>query len=244
LTDVYPDGKSIICNDGIRRMRYRESYVSTELVQRGAIYRLAIDLNAMGMVFNRGHRLRVAISSSNAPRFLPNSNTGAAPRLNDPVKIVAQNTVYFDTARPSHIVLPLVGPDRDADGVYDYFDPAPDNAAAPGAMPDEVTYVHSADTNADRRLNLSEILRVVQLFNFGMYHCDAMASDGFAPGIGAQNCRAHDSDYNPQDFQITLNELLHAVQLFNSKGFAAVPEFTPPFVPADSQYALLSPTEL
>ena len=48
---------------------------------------------------------------------------------------------------------------------------------------------HSADTNQDWKFNLSELLRVVQLFNYrsgtvrtGEYHLDAAGEDGFNPG--------------------------------------------------------------
>ena len=76
LTDVYPDGRSMLIADGIIRARYRNSLSRPELMTPGTIYRLEIDLWATSIVFNTGHRIRLAISSSNYPRFDVNPNTG------------------------------------------------------------------------------------------------------------------------------------------------------------------------
>ncbi|MBI1320985.1 MAG: CHRD domain-containing protein [Candidatus Hydrogenedens sp.] len=83
-----------------------------------------------------------------------------------------------------------------------------------------LTFPHSADENGDFELNLSELLRVIQFYNFGGYHCDEGNSDGFAPGedILARNCQPHSSDYNVQDWKITLSEILRLIQLFNTGG--------------------------
>ncbi len=106
LTDVYPDGRSMLVLDGILRARYRNGFEKGELMRPGEVYRFEIDLWSTSLVFNRGHRIRVALSSSNAPRFEPNPNTGDHSGHNDKTAI-ATNTVYFDAARPSHILLPI-----------------------------------------------------------------------------------------------------------------------------------------
>ena len=71
-----------------------------------SVYECEIDLWSTAIIFNRGHRIRVAISSSNAPRFDPNPNTGRPLRA-DSVTIVATNTIHLDANYPSHIVLPV-----------------------------------------------------------------------------------------------------------------------------------------
>ncbi len=78
---------------------------------------------------------------------------------------------------------------------------------------------HNADQNGDGQINLSELLRVIQFFNFGEYHCDAGSEDGYAPGPGDHSCNPHASDYNPQDWVISLSELLRLIQFFNSGGY-------------------------
>jgi predicted acyl esterase len=61
------------------------------------------------LTFEKGHRIAVHVTSSNAPRFEVNPNTGentygkAKPRA-------AINTIYIDASRPSAVVLPLVYP--------------------------------------------------------------------------------------------------------------------------------------
>ncbi len=79
----------------------------------------------------------------------------------------------------------------------------------------------SADENHDNRINLSELLRVIQFFNSDGYHCQAGSEDGYAPGPGDHGCAPHSSDYNPQDWRVDLSELLRLIQFFNSDGYHA-----------------------
>ena len=105
LCDVYPDGRSMLVLDGIVRARYRESFRQPTLMQPGKAYAFEIDLWSTSIIFNKGHKIRVAISSSNAPRFGPNPNTGQAT-FDMSHAVVAENTIHLDRDRPSHIVLP------------------------------------------------------------------------------------------------------------------------------------------
>ncbi|MBI2434067.1 MAG: hypothetical protein HYV26_14500 [Candidatus Hydrogenedentes bacterium] len=80
--------------------------------------------------------------------------------------------------------------------------------------------LHTADIDADNRISLSEVLRVVQFYNFNAYHCAAgPTEDGFDPGSGQHNCTPHESDYAPQNWAISLSELLRAIQIYNSEGY-------------------------
>ena len=106
LCDVYPDGRSMLVLDGIIRARYRNGFEKGELMKPGEVYKFEIDLWSTSIVFNRGHRIRIAISSSNSPRFEPNPNTGEHSGLSEK-SIVATNTIYFDMNHPSHILLPI-----------------------------------------------------------------------------------------------------------------------------------------
>jgi putative CocE/NonD family hydrolase len=76
LTDVHPDGKSYNLADGIIRARYRNSFEKPELMTSGQVYKFEISLWSTSNLFRKGHRIRVAISSSNFPRFDRNPNTG------------------------------------------------------------------------------------------------------------------------------------------------------------------------
>ena len=111
LTDVYPDGRSMLVLDGAIRARHRSSFEKDELLTPGEVYRFEIDLWSTSLIFNRGHRIRVAVSSSNHPRFDPNPNTGDAFRANKRT-VVAENTIYHDAGRPSQVLLPVVAERR------------------------------------------------------------------------------------------------------------------------------------
>jgi predicted acyl esterase len=107
LTDVYPDGRSMLITDGIVRMRNRNGYDHWEFMESGEIYEVEIDLWSTSYIFNEGHQIRVSVSSSNAPRFLPNPNTKEGWMKNQSYT-VAENSLYVGKNHPSQIILPLV----------------------------------------------------------------------------------------------------------------------------------------
>jgi uncharacterized protein len=109
LTDVYPSGRSIILADGIVRARFRHSLETEDLITPGHQYAYDIDLWSTSIVLNKGHQIRVAISSSNAPRFEPNSNTGG-PLPPDPKEqpVVAHQTIFLGGPGASYLVLPQI----------------------------------------------------------------------------------------------------------------------------------------
>ena len=107
LTDVYPDGRSMLVLDGVLRARHRESMESEVFMQPGGVYLFEVDLWSTSIVFNAGHRIRIAISSSNDPRFDPNPNTGHPFRSDDETR-VALNTIHRTAASPSYVLLPMV----------------------------------------------------------------------------------------------------------------------------------------
>ncbi|MDM8549354.1 VWA domain-containing protein [Desulfobacterales bacterium HSG2] len=84
---------------------------------------------------------------------------------------------------------------------------------------------HSADYNpADYEISISELLRVIQMYNSPAYHCDSGGEDKYALGTGDQNCTPHASDYNPQNWKIDLTELLRMIQLYNSSRYQTDPD--------------------
>jgi predicted acyl esterase len=106
LADVYPDGRSMLVTDGILRARFRKSFEREELLQPSQTYALTVDLWSTSLAFNKGHRIRVVVSSSNSPRFDPNPNTGHPFRA-DKQSRVANNTIHLSASHPSHILLPV-----------------------------------------------------------------------------------------------------------------------------------------
>jgi len=83
-----------------------------------------------------------------------------------------------------------------------------------------VDFQHTLDFDHDWVISLSEILRVIQLYNMGGYHCEAGTEDGFGPGPGDTSCARHAGDYMTQDWRIDLSELLRMIQLYNAPGHA------------------------
>lgn len=107
LSDVFPDGRSILVVDGILRARYRKGRFRPKLLRPGKVYRFTLDLWPTAWRFAAGHRLRVAVTSSNFPRFDRNLNTGHNPARFGDMKVAA-NTVYHDRKHPSHMTLPVM----------------------------------------------------------------------------------------------------------------------------------------
>ena len=107
LVDVYPDGTERLVLDGAFRARFREGFNKEVFMKKGEVYRFTIDLWSTSIIFNKGHRIAVHITSSNDPRFDPNPNTGKAARADSETR-VATNTLYLDKSRPSRVLLPVV----------------------------------------------------------------------------------------------------------------------------------------
>ncbi|UCG33848.1 MAG: CocE/NonD family hydrolase [Phycisphaerales bacterium] len=106
LSDVYPDGRSMLITEEILRTRFRSgSFTSETLMTPGTAYLIEFDLWPTSIVFNTGHRIRVAVTSSNSPRFDANPNTGDAFRANSNTQI-ATVKILHEAAHPSSVVLP------------------------------------------------------------------------------------------------------------------------------------------
>jgi uncharacterized protein len=106
-TSEYPEGVELNVEDGIVRARYRDSLENATLMTPGQIYRFRIELYPTSILFAKGHRIRVDISSSNFPRFDVNPNTGE-PLNQNRRTAVALNTIYHDREHPSNMVLPVI----------------------------------------------------------------------------------------------------------------------------------------
>ncbi|MBI1319653.1 MAG: hypothetical protein GC168_12000 [Candidatus Hydrogenedens sp.] len=80
---------------------------------------------------------------------------------------------------------------------------------------------HSADTSADWSLSLSELLRVIQVFNVGTFGCAEVPgdADGFEPGSVLRDCPRHSADFEAPYWQLSLGELLRMIQFYNAGSF-------------------------
>jgi uncharacterized protein len=73
----------------------------------GEIYQVEVTLAPTSNLFERGHRIRLDLSSSNYPRFDLNPNTG------DPLgvsgrAVPADVTIHRDAEHPSHLLLSVI----------------------------------------------------------------------------------------------------------------------------------------
>ncbi len=104
--DLHPNGFAQNIVDGIIRARFRESSTKPTLLTPNQVYTFKIDLLSTNYVFEKGHQIRLDISSSNFPRFDRNLNTGNGFAKNETEEniIVATQKVFHK----SKLLLPVV----------------------------------------------------------------------------------------------------------------------------------------
>lgn len=107
LIDVYPDGRAYNLDETIQRVRYREGYDKEVFMEEGQVYRLDLSPLATSNYFQKGHRIRIEVSSSNFPRFARNLNTGGN-NYDESEGVVAHNKVHHSQQYPSMIKLPII----------------------------------------------------------------------------------------------------------------------------------------
>jgi len=109
LTDVYPDGRSMLVEEGIQRMRFRNGTSREEFMKPGKVYRIRIPLANTVIDFPKGHRIRLIVTSSSSPKYAVNHNDGGPMYDSHWTGKVATNHIYCDRQHPSMLVLPIAG---------------------------------------------------------------------------------------------------------------------------------------
>lgn len=109
ISDVYPDGRSILIMDYPLRARYRGGFDKQQPLIPGEPAKLSWHIGFTSLIFNTGHRIRVTIASTGAPLYEPNPQTGGK-QTRDWLEHTqaAINTLWHDKARPSRILVPEV----------------------------------------------------------------------------------------------------------------------------------------
>jgi len=95
LCDVSQNGTSALVTKGILNATRRNSFEQPEALESGKIYELDIQLDATSWIFEKGHKIRLAISGSDWPDIWPSPNE-------------ALNTIYSDKSHPSRLLLPTI----------------------------------------------------------------------------------------------------------------------------------------
>ena len=107
LIDVYPDGRAYNLDETIQRVRYREGYDKEVFMEKDKVYEINLTPMATSNFFEKGHSIRIEVSSSNFPRFARNLNTGGK-NYDEKQGVVARNRVHHSKQFPSQIRLPMV----------------------------------------------------------------------------------------------------------------------------------------
>lgn len=94
ICDVDPEGRSTRVTFGVLNLTHRRSHEYPEALEPGQIYDVTIPIKHVGQSFSKGHRLRLAISTSYFPMILPSPEPFTA-------------TVHMPG---SHLDLPLCSP--------------------------------------------------------------------------------------------------------------------------------------
>lgn len=111
ISDVYPDGRSMLIMDYIRRGRYREGYEKEVFFKPGEVATVGFDVGWLSQVFNKGHRIRVTVASTGAPFYEPNPNTGEPLSFEIPANaVVATNSLHVNKKHASRIIAPVKAP--------------------------------------------------------------------------------------------------------------------------------------
>ncbi len=88
VCDVYPDGRSNLLIDYIRRVRYRDGYDREVFLEPGKVARVAFDVGWISNIFNKGHKIRVTVAGTGSFFYEPNPNTGEPLTLEPPSRTV------------------------------------------------------------------------------------------------------------------------------------------------------------
>jgi predicted acyl esterase len=94
LCDLAPDGSSRRVSYGVLNLTHRESHAEPSPLVRGTFYRISLKLNDCGYAFEKGHRIRLALSSGYWPLIWP-----------------APEATTLTLRLPAELVLPVRPPD-------------------------------------------------------------------------------------------------------------------------------------
>ncbi|MBM3548837.1 MAG: CocE/NonD family hydrolase [Alphaproteobacteria bacterium] len=107
LALVNENGLAINLTYGILRAQFRNGFDRPSLLEPNATYEFTVPLNPIAVLFKRGQRIRLYVSSSDFPNFDRNHNTGR-DYWSDPELRPARQTVFHDVSKPSRLTLPVI----------------------------------------------------------------------------------------------------------------------------------------
>ena len=107
LVDVYPDGRSMLINDGIQRVRFRNGYSQGDesFMTPGQVYNISVTLPFTNYTWKAGHRIKIYISGNSDTRWNVNLQDGG-PMYQPGAGNIANITIHHDQNNPSYLSLP------------------------------------------------------------------------------------------------------------------------------------------
>lgn len=109
VSDVYPDGRSILIVDYPQRLRFREGFEREVMMKPGEVYPVKFPVGWISQIFAKGHRIRVTVASTGAPFYEPNPQNGKAMTREFPDDaMTATNTFHHSAPHASRILAPVV----------------------------------------------------------------------------------------------------------------------------------------
>ena len=92
--------------EGMLRLRYRGGFDKPRPLVPGEVTQVEVELWPTSIVVNKGHRIRLTVTSSNFPRFDVNGGTGEPMRPGGKT-VVQANSIYCSADCPSAVILPV-----------------------------------------------------------------------------------------------------------------------------------------
>lgn len=84
VNDVAPDGETTLVTHGLLRASHRDGHDESKPLEPGREYDLSIGLKPKSHVFERGHRIRLAVGAAYFPRAFPTRDHGSFAVLSTP----------------------------------------------------------------------------------------------------------------------------------------------------------------
>lgn len=151
LVDLYPDGRSMLITDGIKRARFRNNEYAEDdevFMEPGEVYLLEVDLPFTNYTWLAGHAIKIYVSGNHAGRFHVNLQDGGEMYA-DIEGVNATITVHHSASYPSRLVLPgdnelLSTSHQSTERVNVYPNPVKEELYIENADLDEVTIYNLA----------------------------------------------------------------------------------------------------
>lgn len=111
LLDIYPDGRHMLINDGIKRIRFRNgtTQANEALLTPGTVVPVEVKLPFVNFTWKEGHKIGMIVSGNSSYRWDVNLQNGSTMYQAGDTN-VADITIHHTSLYPSKIVLPGSNP--------------------------------------------------------------------------------------------------------------------------------------